>query len=743
MSDKVQDSLLPSRSRISSALGTGTRSIFRTVAAGSLLLKKKLWVWPLAVAFVMVAIGGFVRNEIEYTLAEDLSSELQTMLAADVKALELWMASVETTAQTIAAGPHVIDPCEKLAELAAVPGAGQVDLLQSPALRQLRVELEPALVAYHLNGWLFINRDLEIIGALQNELVGTPLLTEDVEIVWQKALNGIAIVTPPVKSTTRLKSKDGQLKEGVPTMFAWAPVRNAGGAVIGALGLQIRPDLEFAQILRIASAGHTGQTYAFNREGLLLSESRFDEDLRNVGLLKDDEDSILNLQVRDPGIDMIKGGRPEQRRSEQPLTEMVQTAVQGTSGVRVDGYRDFRGVVVVGAWTWLDKYDFGVATEQDQAEAYRPVFLLRTVFWGLFGMLAVCALALFIFSLIIAQLNREARQAALNAKQLGQYSLDEKLGEGGMGVVYRAHHAMLLRPTAVKFLHLESTNEQSIARFEREVRLTSRLNHPNTIAIYDYGRTPEGIFYYAMEYLEGINLEDLVRRFGPQSEVRVIHLLQQVCGSLAEAHRVGLIHRDIKPANIMLTERGGVYDFVKLLDFGLVKAVDSERESRLTCAGSITGTPLYLSPEAIENPEDVDPRSDLYAVGAVGYWLLTGTSLFGGKSVLEIIQKHATTVPELPSDRLHRAVDPGLESLLMQCLAKDREDRPASAADLADALADLAAAPRWTDRDAEHWWLSHGLRAITIGNRSDTQESRLLATMVGESIADGDDFDTG
>jgi len=720
-------------------LSSGTRSVFRTVAASSLLLKKKLWVWPIIAAFIMVAIAGFVRNSVEHALAEDLSSELQTILAADVKALQLWMASVETTAQAFATSPHVVDQCEKLTARAAVPGVEQFELLQSAEHRQLRAELEPALVAHHLSGWVLANRDLKIVGAMQNELVGTSLPPDNAEVVRTKPLRGEVGVTPPTKSSALLRAKDGRLKAGVPAMFAWAPVRNSNGDVIGALGLQLRPELEFAQILRIASAGHTGETYAFNRDGLLLSESRFDEDLRNVGLLTDDEDSILNLQVRDPGVDMVKGGRPERRRSDQPLTEMVQLAVRKTEGVRVDGYRDFRGVVVVGAWTWLEKYDFGVATEQELAEAYGPVFLLRKVFWGLFGLLAIAALAIFAFSLVIAHLNREAQQSALKAKQLGQYSLDEKLGEGGMGVVYRAHHEMLMRPTAVKFLHLEATNDQSIARFEREVRLTSRLNHPNTIAIYDYGRTPEGIFYYAMEYLEGINLEDLVCRFGPLPESRVVHLLQQVLGSLAEAHRTGLIHRDIKPANIMLTERGGIYDFVKLLDFGLVKAADSERQSRLTSAGSLTGTPLYVSPEAIENPDDVDPRTDIYAVGAVGYWLLTGTPLFEGRSVLDIIQKHASTLPELPSVRLHRPVDPRLESLLMQCLAKERSERPASAAELAEAFAQLELTPRWTPRDAEHWWLSHGLRAITIGNRSDTQESRLLATLVGMSLSDGDD----
>ena len=257
------------------------------------------------------------------------------------------------------------------------------------------------------------------------------------------------------------------------------------------------------------------------------------------------------------------------------------------------------------------------------------------------------------------------------AKELGQYQLEAKLGEGGMGVVYRGRHRMLRRPTAIKLLHPDKTTDEAIARFEREVQLTCQLNHPNTIAIYDYGRTPEGIFFYAMEFLDGINLEALVNRFGPQPEGRVIHILRQICGSLAEAHEIGLVHRDIKPANIMLGCRGGESDVVKVLDFGLVKAVDAKKESSLTSAGAVIGTPLYMSPESIESPERVDSRSDLYSVAAVGYFLLTGTPPFDGQSVIEICMHHSRTPPERPSERLKRPVSDDLEAVLLKGLAKN------------------------------------------------------------------------
>ena len=408
---------------------------------------------------------------------------------------------------------------------------------------------------------------------------------------------------------------------------------------------------------------------------------------------------------------------------------MAKDAVAGNDGVDVAGYRDYRGVPVVGAWTWLPEYGFGVATEVDVAEAYRPLYALRTAFGVLFAVVVAGAVAIFIFTIITARLQRRARRAALDAKQLGQYTLDEKIGAGGMGVVYRAHHAMLRRPTAVKLLDVEKTTPETIARFEREVQLTSQLTHPNTIAIYDYGRTPEGVFYYAMELLDGVNLNDLVGRFGPLPEGRVIRILRQVCGSLNEAHRTGLVHRDIKPANVILNRRGGTFDVVKLLDFGLVKALDAQRDSQLTAAGALTGTPLYISPEGVQQPEKVDRRSDLYAVGAVGYFLLTGTPVFQGSSAVEICMHHVQTPPESPSGRLGRAVSEDIEALLLQCLAKEPGDRPQTAADLKEALDGCRAASTWTHADAESWWREYAEATGNTMSGSPTPSVDVAETM--------------
>ncbi len=340
-----------------------------------------------------------------------------------------------------------------------------------------------------------------------------------------------------------------------------------------------------------------------------------------------------------------------------------------------------------------------------------PATIASTFLWGI----AVAMAAAF------SQMIYGLRKAVREISRLGQYTLEKKLGEGGMGVVYRASHAMLRRPTAIKLLLPERSGKEALARFEREVRRTAMLTHPNTVTVYDYGQTTDGVFYYAMELLEGASLAEIVEVDGPQPEERVIHLLEQAAASLAEAHDAGLIHRDIKPANILVVDRGGIADLVKVVDFGLVKDLgyrargDETAEPALTMANQITGTPLYLAPETVISPDSVDARTDLYALGAVGYWLLTGTHVFAGKSVFEVCAHHMHTIPEPPARRRGAPVAADLEAVILACLAKRPEDRPASAQDLRARLHACAAAGRWTQAAAASWWAEHRNRLRSGG----------------------------
>ncbi len=323
------------------------------------------------------------------------------------------------------------------------------------------------------------------------------------------------------------------------------------------------------------------------------------------------------------------------------------------------------------------------------------------LWFGVLGLAFVTVTA--VTSSVIYGLRREVRAA----RRLGQYELNRKIGEGGMGIVYEATHVMLRRPTALKLLPVEKAGQETVSRFEREVRQTSRLEHPNSVYIFDYGRTPEGQFYYAMEYLDGFDLKELVAHEGPLGEARTSLVLRQAARALAEAHAMGLVHRDIKPSNIMLCSRGQVPDTVKVLDFGLVKAVDDGGgDDLLTRAGTIVGTPHYMAPETLRNTVDIGPEADVYALGAVGYFLLTGRHVFEGDSVVEVCAQHLKDPPRPPSNYREEPVDPGLEALILRCLEKDPADRFASGAELADALESFEI-PGWGREEAGRWWQAH------------------------------------
>ena len=308
------------------------------------------------------------------------------------------------------------------------------------------------------------------------------------------------------------------------------------------------------------------------------------------------------------------------------------------------------------------------------------------------------------------------RTKAEEAKELGRYRLKEKIGSGGMGDVYLAEHRLMKRPCAIKVIRAEKAGDPlAIARFEREVKATSRLNHWNSISIYDYGRTSDGTFFYVMEYVTGLSLQELVSRKGPLAPARVIYLLKQVCSALIEAHSMQLVHRDIKPSNLMVTELGSAFDVIKLLDFGLAKPFSdtfkNNEDSELTIAGSLTGSPLYMSPEQAMGDVPADQRSDIYAVGGVAFYLLTGRPIFESGATLKVLLSHLHENAVAPSTVRRMGIGPsisaGLDAIVLKCLEKSPSERFQTARDLYDALNSLPESNEWNGRLAEQWWTSN------------------------------------
>lgn len=322
-------------------------------------------------------------------------------------------------------------------------------------------------------------------------------------------------------------------------------------------------------------------------------------------------------------------------------------------------------------------------------------------------------------------------------EKVGPYRLIARLGRGAMGVVWEARHALLRRPTAVKLLAPGTEGERALARFEREVQLTAGLTHPSTIAIYDYGRTGDGVFYYAMELIQGINLMQLVDFAGPLPPGRVVHLLRQACGALAEAHAAGLIHRDIKPANLMICVYGGIPDFLKVLDFGLVKDIGAaeppedrtagpHEDAALSQDGSLLGTPLYMAPEGMSDPTKVDARTDLFALGAVGYYLLTGKSPFPGRTAIEVFALERQGPPPPLVSAAPSPVPAALDDTIRRCLAFRREERPDSAEALDALLESCAGVPPWHVESARAWWKSRGPAALAAARAQREERGQFL-----------------
>lgn len=707
-----------------------SRSISYSISRTSGFLRTQLWIWPIIAVLVLGSVGVLTKSLVESTIRTNLSSGLQSLVKLESAMLEKWFLVQQANAEQLASS----QPVRKAAYPLLVAPATQ-DQLDSPDQaphRELQKHLGHAMTSHRYVGYFVADSAQRIVASSHRTLIGQTAIPEYRDFLTS-CLDGKPTISPPFASMLALPDASGRLRIGQPIMYVCAPIRDEETfQVIGALALQIRPEHEFTGILQLGHVGATGETYAFNVDGVMVSGSRFDEELILLGVLPDQEDaeSILNVLLRDPGGNLRDGFRPTQRRSAMPLTRMAERAIAGTSGIDVDGYRDFRGVPVVGAWEWLPAYKMGVATEIELAQAFRPLVILRRTYLTLFAMLLLSSIAIFGFTIAWARARREAQKATIEARHLGQYRLEEKLGEGAMGIVYRGHHAMMRRPAAIKMLNIDKINEESLVRFEREVQITCQLNHPNTIAIYDYGRTPEGVFYYAMEYIEGIDLQTLVTQYGPQPEARVIHILRQICGSLFEAHSQGLVHRDIKPANTMISRRGCEPDVVKVLDFGLVKAVDDD--SKRT-DHALTGTPLYMSPEAIQSPLSVDACSDLYAVGAVGYFLLTGSPVFEANSIVQLCRKHVDEDPTPPSERTNQPISSQLEHAILSCLEKKRAMRPQTARDLAQLLNKCPNSHAWSVEDGDAWWSRHARgarrRQETSSPDQETAKSSLEQTM--------------
>ena len=682
----------------------------RRAAPGS---RRTLILAGVLAALVLGAIGWMAHSAIEISLRNMRASELEILLESNVAAIQLWMNHERARVTSWARDP---DLRQRVEELATAKTDGSDPAAQSPSSEETRIREILGAVAGADMEILIWDRTYDV---LTDSFAGgdSPELTDTGAAVLSRVFAGETLLRMPhhgrlTRAAAEVdpgsKSNNAESEAEYPRFSIVAPLRSLNSEkIIAALMLSgIGSEEEFHRILTRVRAEESGETYAFDARGVMISESRFTEQLKRIGLIPDRRDarSSMVVQIRDPGGDLTRGYKPDRPLPARPLTRMAAFATAGKNGLDLDGCRDYRGIPVICAWAWLPNHEFGVVTEIDYDEAYAPLRYLNVAFGVVFGLLTIAVGTILFSSVSIVRLREEVSAS----QKLGQYELERRIGEGGMGDVYLARHLLLKRPTAVKLLKPGVVNARTQAWFEREVRLVSQLTHPNTIQVYDYGRTPDGLFYYAMEYLDGLNLSQLVEMEGALPPSRAIHILQQACQSLREAHGMGLVHRDIKPHNIMICRRAGEADFVKLLDFGLVKELDrAGRKSQITTTSALAGTPLYMSPERLRNPLDIDARADIYALGGVGFKLLTGRDVFRAKSEADVLDQVLHSNPLQPSQVTVNRIPEELDELIVTCLAKDPSDRPQSVTEVLVVLNSIRCDDRWGQTDAQRWWDRH------------------------------------
>jgi eukaryotic-like serine/threonine-protein kinase len=663
----------------------------------------------LTTCLIAIAAGGiWAYTKVHDSLKDIRLGGLASLLESESGSMVIWIEEKKRDAERWASTPGVQRAANELVRLASA-GIEPAAICASAPRRALMREIAPYVVLEEAVTFNVTLPDGSIIASNHDAYCGRHIGSQDFLGRLAPVFQGSTVFVRPFLEVDRVPGVSPP-PFGAPLVWVKTPVRDEDGRVVAALGFGRSAHERFGKMLAITSTETSREAYAFDGQGFMLTQSRYLRDVRAAGLIPAHDHGILTLQLRDPGGDIVRGFRPKARAT-GPLTRIVEEALLarasgGDHGALLEPYRNYRGASVIGAWRWLPEKEMAIAVEVEAGEAFAPLQYVQIAFGGLFLFLLVSILAAGASSLWAVRLRlREARR-------MGQYTLEREIGEGGMSRVYLARHTHLKRPTAVKVLKTALASDEVTTRFEREVQLCSQLSHPNTIEIYDYGRMRDGTFYYAMEYLRGISLEDLVRRDGPLPVGRAVHALRQVCGSLREVHERGLVHRDIKPQNLMLCVRGAQHDVIKVLDFGLVKEMHNPHTRDITQYAKVLGTPLYMAPERLRNPADADARADIYALGAVAYFIITGRHAFQAETDHDLVYRILNDPP--PSLARGGAMDvpAQLEALVARCLAKDREERPRDVAEVSAVLAEIARNHPWREIDALRWW---NARAADLG----------------------------
>jgi hypothetical protein len=659
----------------------------------------------IGIILTLITIGIWTQQRMKSSILNINEHSLKHNLDATVLSLDEWVKNQENIVVALSKDSLVVASVDYLTNKYGLGKFGHKDSIwEDPVHIRLVTRMDPILDVLEspsfsivdVSGFRIATNLYKQLGAQINE-VGFKELVPSLQNEGPK-------FTRPYLQETYTSNKENV---GFDVPITWIDCAiNKGDNPIASLGLTFYAETGFNEVLAIHRIGRNGHTYAFDETGLLISSITDVDELVEYGILKEGEDPMLNLYLINPS-EVIKDHKVDlekYRASEQILpvrNALVDRRVKTTGSKAISSpYITFNGQKVIGAYVWLPKYNIGIITELPAEETLEPVHYLNLILIILIGLLIGFVLYSFISSYQVAKLHKEIGETS----KLGQYTLIKHIGEGGMGEVYLAKHAFLSRPNAIKLLKSDlSNNKDTVKRFEREVQLASQLTNPHTIQIHDFGYTQGDRFYYAMEFLEGVTLADLIKIEGSLPLNRVIYLLRQICYSLQETHDHGLVHRDIKPMNIMICKLGGMYDYIKVLDFGLVKDIEGGEDLEMTQEAYIQGTPVYMAPERFLRPQLNDPKSDIYSIGMVAYYLVTGRKVFDHIDRTSLLSEILNAQPKEMTEFISDSLPAEFIELVMKCLEKDLDDRPSSIKDLLSVI-DSIKLEEWEQDDAKSWW---------------------------------------
>ena len=658
------------------------------------------------VATFLAVLGLWSYYAINSTLLDKISLELTTVQNGTVSSLNIWIDQQFKDTRDMASDPQIVKYTEEVLRINSENPEDYALLIRSTAYQKLKQWILTFWSQFSIGNreGIFLVNENDVFTGLRTGDKGFGLVL--------KALKGEEVLIPPIgiEETYIYEGNPIPSERESPGLGFLAPIKNNNGYVIAVIEKIVRTHKEFSKLMTVGFFGRTGETYMINTDAKVVTDSRYIDKLKQARLIPSNstiEHSIGSFSLRDPGGDLLSGYKPDIPFVNWPYTKIVTEVIshlrdnpdEEGSSIILEPYRNHLGKMVIGIWRWIPDYELGVVTEIEEEEALEVLWYLESMFLLIFVVLGIATVVGLFSTTYTVRLRREVKLG----QKLGQYTIIKSLGEGGLGQVYLARHAMLKRPTAIKILKSSLISAEMNQRFEREVQAASQLTHPNTIQIFDYGQTSQGIFYYVMEYVEGPTLRDLVKKEGPIVIPRVIYILEQVSASLKEAHQIGLVHRDIKPLNIMLCTRGGQSDVVKVLDFGLVKNIQDPEVTRLTKPFTFAGTALYTAPEQIKDSQNIDVHSDIYSLGAVGYYLITGQHIFDTHDDLDILYKVVNESPIPFSEEIMGKTPEGLLQLIMDCLAKDPAQRPLSISDFQQKLSSIPLKEKWVPESNDIW----------------------------------------